>query len=128
MPGPPQLEDCDRVLIVEGYSDLHFYAAMLDALGRKEDEVYIKTINGKSALSDKLTAFITPELLASKTAIGVIIDADTNPEGTAVSLANVLEHLSGTPVNSGNWTKSKPRIGFFVTPDGVSNGEIETLV
>jgi hypothetical protein len=126
MPGPPQLEDCDRVLVVEGYSDLLFYAAVLDALGKIEG-VFIQQINGRSDLTDKLTTFITPELLASKTAIGVIIDADTNPKGTAESLGNVLQQLSWTPVKLGGWTNDKPRIGVFITPDGASNGEIETL-
>jgi Protein of unknown function (DUF3226) len=123
----PKLENRDRVLIVEGYSDLLFYAELLEALG-KDGEVFIKQFNGRSDLATKLETFLTPQLLATKQAIGVIVDADTNPQATAAQLTKLLSELTGQSVAGGKWTKNKPRIGLFLTPDGSSNGEIETLV
>jgi hypothetical protein len=41
MSGKPKLEDFDRVLVVEGYGDLLFYAEILEALN-KHDQVFIK--------------------------------------------------------------------------------------
>jgi hypothetical protein len=122
----PKLETCDRVLIVEGYSDLLFYAELLEALG-KHGGVFIKHFNGRPDLATKLETFLTPQLLTTKQALGVIVDADTNPQGTSVQLAQLLTRLTGQTVAAGMWTAGKPRIGLFVTPDGTSAGEVETL-
>ncbi len=127
MPEPPKLENRDRVLIVEGYSDLLFYAELLEVLG-KQDEVFIKPFNGKADLAVKLETFLTPQVLAAKRAIGVIVDADTSAANTASELTKLLTRLADQPVVLGAWTKGKPRVGLFVTPDGNSDGEIETLV
>ena len=127
MPEPPKLEDCDRVLIVEGYSDLLFFAELLEFSG-KHGQVFIKHFNGRSDLATKLETFLTPQLLASKKAFGIIVDADVNAESTASELTKLLTRLTSQPVKSGLWTNGKPSVGFFVTPDGASKGEIETLV
>jgi hypothetical protein len=127
MPEPPRIEDCTRVLIVEGHSDLFFYKELLKTLGNY-DRVFIKHFNGKSDLTIKLEIFLNPQLLASKEAFGVIVDADTNAEGTAGSLTQVLKRVTGQTITQGTWTKGKPRVGLFITPDGKSNGEVETLV
>jgi hypothetical protein len=123
----PKLEHCDRVLVVEGYGDLLFYAEVLEVLG-KQGTVFIKQFNGRADLATKLETFLTPQLLAEKQAIGVIVDADTDARATAASLAELLTRLTQQPVAAGRWTDGKPRVGLFVTPDGISNGEIETLV
>jgi hypothetical protein len=123
----PKLENCDQVLVVEGYSDLLFYAELLEVLG-KHGKVFIQHFNGRSDLGTKLETFLTPQLLATKRAFGVIVDADANGVGTAVELTTLLTRLTGQGVMSGAWTANEPRIGLFVTPDGNSNGEIETLV
>ena len=125
---PPKLKDFTHVLIVEGYSDLHFYAEFLESLGTHKT-VFIERFNGKADLLLQLETFITPELLAEKTKIGVIVDGDANPTGTFVSFQKKLEELAKQKVPSvGTWTGGKPDIGIFVTPDGTSDGEIETLV
>jgi len=127
MPNAPKIENCDRLLLVEGYSDLLFYAELLKALGRHEG-VFIKPVTGRSNLTVNLDTFLTPQLLAEKTAIGLIVDADTNAQGISDSLSGVLSKVTGQVVSAGNWTNGKPRIGFFVVPDGSSSGEIESLV
>lgn len=127
MAGAPKLEDCGRVLIVEGYSDLLFYAELLEVLG-KHGHVFIKHFNGRTDLATKLETFLTPPLLAAKQAIGVIVDADTSAANTAAELIKLMTRLTGQPVALGAWTNGQPRVGLFVTPDGNSDGEIETLV
>ena len=123
----PKLERSDWVLIVEGYSDLLFYAEFLEALGRQAG-VFIKHFNGKSDLATKLETFLTPQLLATKQAFGVIVDADTSPQAASAEVAKLLSQLTGQTVAAGQWTVGKPRVDLFVTPDGSANGEIETLV
>src|SRR6266481_3492389 len=124
---PPKLEDCDRVLIVEGYTDLLFYAELIEAVG-KNGKVFIKHFNGRADLATKLDTFVTPQLLLAKEAFGIIVDADDNAQRTVSELARLLEQITNQAVTQGAWTSGRPRIGFFVTPDGNSNGEIETLV
>jgi len=127
MAEPPKLENCDRVLVVEGYSDLLFYAELLESLG-KHGGVFIKHFNGRSDLTAKLETFLTPQLLAAKQALGIIVDADTDAQATSAQLTQVLTRITGQVVAARAWTNGSPGIGLFVTPDGNSNGEIETLV
>jgi hypothetical protein len=49
----PSLQDCERVLVVEGYSDLHFYIEILEHLGTHQG-VFIKHFNGASDLTAQL--------------------------------------------------------------------------
>lgn len=119
--GKPNIKDFDRVLLVEGYSDLLFYAEVLEVLG-KQGTVFIKDFNGKSDLTSKLEAFITPQLLADKKHIGVIVDADNNSQGTFASIQRVLTELTAQTVPSpGTWTTGSPKIGLFVAPDASAN-------
>lgn len=123
----PRLSECDRVLVVEGYSDLHFYAEMLRHLGRL-DGVFIQNMNGKQSLEAKLEDFLRPDLLQEKHAIAVIVDADDNPQGTCEVLTTLLRSITGQNVVAGAWSGGSPRIGLFVTPDNQSKGELETPV
>ena len=123
-----KLQDFDRVLIVEGYSDLLFYAELLEFLG-KGGTVFIKQFNGKEDLILKLETFITPLLLAEKQRVAVIVDANGDSAGAFNKLRSTLGELTGQIVSApGMWTVGNPEIGLFVTPDGRNNGEIETLV
>ena len=78
-----QIEDFDRVLVVEGYSDLRFYAEVLEHVER-DSIISIKDFNGKEDLLLKLDALITPTLLAEKMSIGVIVDGNGNPEASSI--------------------------------------------
>lgn len=123
----PKLHECKRVLVVEGYSDLLFYAEVLEALQRLQG-VFIKEFGGRPHLATKLETFLSPGLLAEKAAIGVIIDADNEPAGTRQSFAARLSKITGQRVEAGCWTAGSPSIGLFIVPGGDKKGEIETLV
>lgn len=122
-----KLDEMDRVLIVEGYSDLTFFSEFLATL-HGPDKVFIKPMEGKTDLIAKLETFISAKLLADKKTICVIVDADDNPRGTKESLENELSRITGQQVTNESWTKGNPSIGLYVTPGGGANGEIETLV
>ena len=125
-----KIEEFDRVLVVEGYGDLLFYAEILEEVG-KHGEVFIKEFKefgGKSQMHAILETFISPGLLASKTHIGFIVDADDDPEATRNSWQNKLTLLTGQQVVDGQWTDGTPKIGLLVVPGGNQVGEIETLV
>ncbi len=121
------IEEYDRVLVVEGYSDLLFFAEVLEAIG-KHGQVFIQELEGKSGLSTKLEALINPGLLGSKTHIGFIFDANGDPQGTRENLQNLLTRLAGQNVIDGSWTSGTPKIGLLIVPGESRTGEIETLV
>jgi 5S rRNA maturation endonuclease (ribonuclease M5) len=127
MAAVPKIEECERVLIVEGHSDLLFYAELLESLG-KHAGTYIKSFNGRSEIETKLDTFLNPQLFASKTAIAVIVDADSDASSISLKLTQALSKITGQTIAIGTWSTGTPKIGFFVTPDCQSNGEIESLV
>jgi hypothetical protein len=124
-------DECPHVLIVEGYSDLLFCAAFLDHL-RLSSGVFIKSFDGKPNIRnrDRLSDFITPARLAKKQSIGILIDADDQPDGTAQSVAAHLQAITGRDVTEGTWQEERgsAKLGFMVLPDALTKGEIETLV
>jgi hypothetical protein len=122
-----KIENYDRILVVEGYGDLLFYAELLEELGAHE-KVFIKELGGKSGMKTHLATFINPDFLDSKTAIAFIFDADTAPHATRNSLQRLLSKITHKPVIDGQWSGGKPNIGLFIVPGGDQAGEIETLV
>ena len=130
----PKLQDCARILIVEGYSDLVFCAEALEHL-KMPSGVFIKELGGKSNFrrgatpgKPALETFLSPPLLEQKSAIGVVVDADTDALATVQSLEGVLSAITGQQVENGTWTAGPPSIGLLVVPGGGRPGEIETLV
>lgn len=126
-PDAPKLEDCDKVLIVEGYSDLVFYAEFLEFFGRIEG-VFIKKMTGRDHLEKELQVFLTPKLLSQKSHIAVIIDADDDGIDAAKRIAGRLKASTGYDLTEGTWAGDNPKIGFFVTPCPGEVGELENLV
>ncbi|HVK71618.1 MAG TPA: DUF3226 domain-containing protein [Polyangium sp.] len=124
----PKLEACERVLIVEGYGDLLFYAEAIEKGSCNFPGVFIKHFNGKSDLVTKLETFLSPALLAEKKAIGVIVDADESFSATCDSLEKELKRITRQDVRHGQWTAGPPRIGLFVVSGDGNTGEIESLV
>jgi hypothetical protein len=128
MSKPPLESDCDKLLFVEGASDSVFYRAFLKHLGA--DGVWVKDFGGKQKLLKRtaLEDALRPDRLATKRSVAIMLDADDNPAGTIKSLSESLKAITGRDVTEGQWCDGTPRLGFFVTPDGTSPGEIETLV
>jgi hypothetical protein len=124
----PEEHECKHILIVEGYSDLLFCAAMLRYL-KRSNGVFIKEFKGKSNIlnRDTLGDYLTPKRLTEKQTIGVILDADDNPAGAAQSIADRLREITGRTLTEGQWQAGEPRLGFFVAPARDTVGEIETL-
>ncbi len=126
----PKEHECDHILIVEGHSDLLFYAAMLHHLGRLKG-VFIKSFVGKSKIQNRelLSDFVNAKKLAEKKSIGILVDADNNPGGTAQSVKEHLKAISGRDVDEGQWQEDEgcAKLGFFVAPDAQTSGEVETL-
>jgi len=125
----PLEHESDHILIVEGYSDLHFYAEFLRQQLHRDD-VFIKEFKGKSNILDlqTLELYLTPKRLIEKKSIGILIDADENPVGTAQALRDHLCAITGRAIRQGEWNDGSPRLGHLVVPGEGIPGELETLV
>jgi len=125
----PDLKKCSKVLVVEGYSDLCFYAEFLQHLGLYEG-VYIQDMKGRSRLEDELEVFLTPKLLAEKSHIAILLDADDDGPDLVKRIQNRLRKCTSRELVEGVWSASKDgnKLGFFVAPTPNEVGEIEDLV
>lgn len=127
----PQLDDCEHVLIVEGYTDQLFLSAFLHHINRAEG-VYIKECKGKDRLlkADLLSDFLNPKVLAEKKSIGILVDADQDARAAAQAVHDCLQKVVGRNTIEGTWHEQPdgPRVGFFILPNGSGPGTIETLV
>jgi hypothetical protein len=122
-----KIDDFEQVLVVEGYSDLLFYAEALEYV-HQNDKVFIKQVNGRADLDQKLKSFINPGLLAKKTHIGVIVDADKSAQGAGHRFSSALKVLTKQEVSDGQWSGGIPHIGLWIAPGAGNPGEIENLV
>ncbi len=120
------------VLFVEGYSDLTFYAELMEHIGLF-DQCFIQDLGGKGRgkLRTQASALLTPGNLARITAVGVLLDADDNAT-EAFSLArNALKDAVGVDVpRMGEWVRAingKTRFGVFIVGDGDKQVEVESL-
>lgn len=115
-----------NLLIVEGYSDLHFIAEFLQHLG-DHTATDIQLVDGRGNFKDRIPAYLSPPTLEIARHIGVVIDADTSAEGAFQKVANILKDCVGiTMPGPGQWTSGCPRYGVFVCPDNRRMGELET--
>ena len=124
MGGKPNIKDYSCVLVVEGYSDLTFYAELLEHLDIHH--VFIQCFNGRDDIETKLEDIISPQLLTEKQSIAVLVDADEDGDKVGRRLATLLHEITGKYAEIGGWSSGKPKIGLFVVPEG--RGEIESLV
>jgi len=124
-----ELKQCSKVLVVEGYGDLTFYAEFLERLGKFEG-VFIQNMGGRERLMVELDTFINPPLLANKTHIAVILDNDDASPDFADRVKNKLDELTQRSLAEGKWTERTPdaKVGFFIAPAPGEVGEIEDLV
>lgn len=122
-----RIDKFEKLLVVEGYSDLLFFAEVLEHLGMDSD-VFIKEFNGAADLLVQLEVFLSPGRLAQHKSIGVIVDADSDANARSQAVAHVLHKATNQVVTHGAWSTALPRIGYFIMPNGSSPGEVETLV
>jgi hypothetical protein len=84
------------VLFVEGYSDLTFYAELMEHLGLLE-QCFIQDLGGKGRgkLCDEASLLLTPGNMARISAVGVLLDGDNNAAGAFSLARNALKDAVG---------------------------------
>jgi len=119
------------VLFVEGYSDLCFYAEMMEHLG-KHQRCFIQNLGGKGNLEKQASLLLVPDKLDQMEAVGVILDADDSADQAFALAARSLNKAIGVEIQAPNtWVataRGKPKFGVFIAGESASGrGEIETL-
>jgi|GEM_PF-1950074 len=85
----------ERLLIVEGRDEEEFFSALLEKL--KINEIQVLGIGGKSLLKDRLKALKIDSQWKKVSSLGIMRDADQNPEGAFQSVCSALKN-AGLPV------------------------------
>jgi hypothetical protein len=115
-----------KILLVEGTEDQRLIDSLLKSLN--VCDIQSHSINGKDNLKRTLNLFRKDSAYHSVKAIGVIRDADFNPQGAFNSVRNAFIDLgmqcSTTPKT---FTTGNPRTGILILPDSNRQGSIEDL-
>src|SRR6266550_1612255 len=93
------------VLFVEGYSDLTFYAELLEHV-ELFDQCFIQDLGGKgrNKLRDEALLLLKPDNLARMKAVAVLLDADDNAEASFTLARNAMRDAIGLDINQpGKW-------------------------
>lgn len=121
------------VLFVEGYSDLTFYAEMLEHLGYSVDKYFIQDLGGKgrSFLEKEATLLLKPNQLAKMTHVAVILDADSNADSSFQSAYQSLKSVVSISLPApAVWNKADhfdTKFGIFIAGSGPDQPELESL-
>lgn len=116
-----------NLLVVEGKSALVFFEAFLAHLGRTND-VQVQDFGSRDNRAAMIRTLAVTPGFAGVNSFGIVIDAEGNPSGTLQSLRHHLGRASlAIPPGHAQFVSGKPRVGFFILPDGISEGMLETL-
>ncbi len=115
-----------KVILVEGRADEAIIQRLLPA-GSEVDVVRFKE---EGTLSNVVGAVAADGVkLGGLEAVGIVIDADENPQRSWQSATDALARNElPAPEKAGVFTGSHPKIGVFVVPDLDSPGSLETLL
>lgn len=120
------------VLFVEGYSDLTFYAELLEHLGLFS-RCFIQDLGGKgrNKLRDEALLLLKPDNLARMKAVAVLLDADENADASFTLARHAIRDAVDFDVpQPGKWfeqTTTKSQFGIFIVAGANQKGEVETL-
>lgn len=136
------MRDCqasDRILLVEGEDDLHvvlqlWYRIALESGIQLECDPEF-CIDEKGGIDKLLESIVGEVLVEDRKAVGIVVDADEDPEGRWESVAGQLREVhieipqeptpGGICIEGGSHL---PRVGVWLMPDNRSTGELEDFV
>jgi len=124
----PQTINRPRQLFVEGMDDFALFLALLNRMGL--DDVQIQIYEGKARLPIFLrTLLVLPGFDERVTSIGIVRDADSNPQDTFKSIQDALKQAKlPVPTRPQTPTDGDKRISVLILPDAHLTGELETLL
>lgn len=115
-----------KQLIVEGKDADRFANVMIQHLGL--DGLQVQNPGGVSELRPFLKALMLAPGNETIVSLGLVRDAEENPQSAFQSASDTLAQAGLTPpAVCGRVQAGAPRVGVFIFPDGTSPGALESL-
>ena len=129
--GLPKIElTADRLLLVEGKDEVNLLGRLIkDCLKDDGQGIQIWDVGSKDNFRPNLIGIkVAAQARPTLRSIGIIRDADDNPQGSFDSVCNSLRSVGyEPPAAHAEFSDATPSIGVFIVPDGSQPGAIETL-
>ena len=129
--GQKSLEiQANRLLLVEGKDEENLLGRLIkDCLNDDGQDIQIRAVGSKTKFRSSLIAIkVDAQSRPTLRSIGIIRDADDNPQGSFDSVCNSLRSAGyEPPAAHAEFSDATPSIGVFIVPDGSQPGAIETL-
>ena len=119
----------DILLLVEGRDEVGLFNGLIkNCLQGNKSQIQVLDAGGKEKFKDNIETIRTLALKRTLRSIGIIRDADDNPQGSFDSVCNSLRSVGyEPPAAHAEFSDATPSVGVFIVPDGSQPGAIETL-
>ena len=118
----------DCILLVEGPDDKH----VVRHLSRSHDEMLDFCIFDKGGIDELLDDIGLELRVPGRTAVGIVVDANDDLKARWRAVSDRLREedieVPDYPDSSGSIINGSPRIGIWLMPDNVAQGELEDFV
>lgn len=115
-----------RVLVVEGDEDEKFFKALIHHLGLQD--IQTMPIGGKTKLRHNLKALSLSSGFSKVISLGVVRDANSDPNGTLQSIKDALQYAKlPVPDRPLVGAGKKPRTSVLILPEENMPGMLEDL-
>ncbi len=121
--------DSDRLLLVEGRDEVNLFRALIRYCLGGVSDIQVIDAGGKDRFPGRLKAIrAAVRTRPTLQSIGVVRDADNNPDGAFQSIRSHLLQSGYEPLDfPGLFSGSVPSVGVFIVPDRDEFGSLETL-
>jgi len=115
-----------NLLVVEGQEEYCFFEALVRRIGLQN--IQIMPIGGKNKLRKNLKALISAPKFYEVSSLGIVRDADANPEAAFQSVCDALRFVNlPVPERPSNPVGNQPRVAVLILPSFNSPGMLEDL-
>ncbi len=129
--GLPKIElTADRLLLVEGKDEVNLLGRLIKNCLKDDGQgIQILDVGSKDNFKPNLIAIkVAAQSRPTLRSIGIIRDADDNPQGSFDSVCGSLRSVGYEPPSAhAEFSNATPSIGVFIVPDGSQSGAIETI-
>lgn len=110
-----------RLLVVEGKEDELFFEALVEHLSLRDFQIY--SAGGKERLRNNLIALAKTPGFSEVVSLGVVRDADENPNAAFQSVRDALKAAGlPTPKRPSQHVGEKPRVAVLILLERTSQG------
>lgn len=122
----PEPIEQPNILVVEGKEDERFFRALVKHMGLQK--IQIISSDGKTKMRGKLGAIVKTSGFNQVTSLGVVRDADSNPDAAFQSIRDALQ-AAGLPAPDRplKAVGEKPRVAVLILPGEDLPGTLEDL-